>query len=85
MWDTRLYTGSGVDRNSYIYDDSVPGGEPISTNGRHEEIAIWIEEVEMVFDNHHPNGLPQAQWMSNLLCFGKLHLGRQFQVTEEYF
>lgn len=45
-------------RDSYIYDDSVPG-DAISMNGRHEGISILINEIEMVFDNHHPNGIPK--------------------------
>lgn len=41
-------------RSSYIYDDSVLEN-PISLNGRHEGIAMLINEVEIIFDNHHPN------------------------------
>ena len=71
-------------RNSYIYDDSVPG-DAISTNGRHEAIAIIIEGLERVFDNHHPEGISRDEWMSNLLFYGLVYAGQEFQVTEGEF
>lgn len=80
----KLYTGSATGANCFIFDDSVPT-EAISDNGRHEGIAITINGVETVFDNHHPDGLPREQWMNNLLFQGKLHFGQQFQVTEVNF
>lgn len=33
-----LYTGMGIGRNCYIYDDSVPGNA-ISVNGRHQDLS----------------------------------------------
>ena len=78
----KLYTGSVSAPNNYIYDDSVPG-DAISENGRHEGIAILINDVEMVFDNHHPDGVPRDEWMANLQFHGKILSGQQFQVTEE--
>jgi Papain fold toxin 2 len=80
-----LYTGTGIGRNSYIYDDSIVGGDAISLNGRHIAIAIMFNEVEIVFDNHHPEGIPKDQWINNLQFYGKIHLGQQFQITEEEF
>jgi hypothetical protein len=52
----KLYNGYGRGRNSGIYDDSVPG-DAISENGRHEGIAMVINSIETIFDNHHPDGL----------------------------
>ncbi|MCL1462873.1 papain fold toxin domain-containing protein [Argonema galeatum] len=80
----KLYTGTAIGRSSYIYDDSIPG-EPISLNGCHQGIIILIDAVEIVFDNHHPNGVPRDEWMNNLLFYGKLHYGQQFKVTEKEF
>ncbi|MBD2770596.1 hypothetical protein ICL16_00260 [Iningainema sp. BLCCT55] len=80
----KLYTGSGIGRDSYIYDDSVPS-DAISINGRHQAISIYNNEVEIIFDNHHPDGIPKTQWMANLQFHGKIYYGREFQITEEYF
>lgn len=80
----KLYTGSAIGRNSYIYDESV-SGDAISVNGRHQAIAIIIDELEMIFDNHHPDGITREQWLANLLFYNKLYHGQQFQVTEETF
>ncbi len=80
----KLYTGYGRGRNSGIYDDSVPG-EAISENGRHEGIAIVINSIETIFDNHHPDGLTRDKWMANLLFHGKIFNGLQFIVIEEDF
>jgi hypothetical protein len=73
-----------VGRNSYIYDESVPG-DAISINGHHEGITFIIDDQEMVFDNHHPQEILKDEWMSNLLFYGFLHEGREFQVTEKDF
>jgi len=80
----KLYTGAATGANCYIYDDSIPG-EAISVNGRHEGIAIFINNVEIVFDNHHPHGIPKKEWMNNLVFQGKIHYDQQFQVQEENF
>ncbi|MHC5932589.1 papain fold toxin domain-containing protein [Nostoc sp.] len=37
----KLYTGSAIGRNSYIYDENV-SGDAISVNGRHQGIAIIL-------------------------------------------
>ena len=81
----KLYTGSLIKPNNYIYDDSVPIEEAISENGRHQGIAIVINDVEIVYDNHHPAGLPRDEWMSNLQFHAKIFNGWQFQVNEEEF
>jgi hypothetical protein len=59
--------------------------EAISVNGRHEGIAIVINNIEIIFDNHHPDGLNIEQWMTNLLFHGKLFNDLQFIVIEEDF
>ena len=80
----KIYTGSAIQPNNYIYDDSVLA-EAISENGRHQGIAIFINNVETVIDNHHPDGIPRKEWMANLQFHGKIFYGQQFQVTEEEF
>ncbi|MCC3418183.1 MAG: hypothetical protein JGK28_09485 [Microcoleus sp. PH2017_07_MST_O_A] len=75
----KLYTGFGRGRNSGIYDDSVPR-DAISENGRHEGIGIVINNIETIFDNHHPDGLTKEQWMTNLQFHGKLFNDLQFIV-----
>jgi hypothetical protein len=80
----KLYTGSAIGRDSYIYDENV-SRDAISVNGRHQGIAIIINEVEMIFDHHHPDGITREQWLANLLFYRKLYYGQQFQITEEPF
>jgi hypothetical protein len=80
----KLYTGEAIGWNSNIYDDSVPG-EAISVNGRHEAIAIILNNVEIVFDNHHPSGLPRDEWMANLQFHDKILNNQQFESKEEKF
>ncbi|UBF29666.1 hypothetical protein K9N68_25880 [Kovacikia minuta CCNUW1] len=80
----KLYTGSVMKPNNYILDDSVPN-EAISENGRHEAVSVVIDSQEIVFDNHHPEGLPKLQWLANLQFHNKMMLGWEFQITEEVF
>ncbi len=80
----KLFTGSQIGRNSLIYDDSVPN-EAISENGIHEAIVIILNGVEVVFDNHHPDGLPREEWMSNLQFHDRIFRNLLFQVTESEF
>ena len=80
----KLYTGEAIGWNGNIYDDSVPG-EAISVNGRHEGIAIVINNVETVFDNHHSDGLPRDEWIANLQFHDKILNNKQFQTKEEEF
>ena len=51
----------------------------------HEGIAIVINNIEIIFDNYHPDGLNRKQWMTNLLFHGKLFNDLQFIVIEEDF
>jgi hypothetical protein len=46
---------------------------------------IIIDGVEMIFDNHHPDGITRNPWLANLLFYNKLYNGQQFQITEEPF
>jgi uncharacterized protein YqgQ len=80
----KLYTGSAIGRNSYIYDESV-SGDAIYLNGRHQAIALILNEVEIIFDNHHLDGLTREEWLANLLFYNKLYYGQQFEITEENF
>ena len=61
----KLYTGSAIGRDSYIYDESV-SGDAISINGRHQGIMIIIDAVEIIFDNHHPDGIISKSMVSQL-------------------
>jgi hypothetical protein len=60
-------------------------GYAISVNGRHEGVSIIVNGMEVIYDNLRPNGLPRNQWLDNLKFDGKLYLGKQFQITEQYF
>jgi hypothetical protein len=71
-------------RNCFLYDDSI-GGDAISETGYHEGVIIIIDGVEIVFDNHHPQGLPKREWLANFQFFGKIHLGQALIITEEDF
>ena len=68
---------------NYIYDDSM--GLAISENGSHEGVAVVIEGVEIVFDNHHPNGISRDEWLANLQFHDQLWAGKSFEITEEEF
>jgi hypothetical protein len=39
----------------------------------------------MVFDNHHPYGIPKEEWIENLQFYGKIHYYQKFDITEEDF
>jgi len=80
----KLYTGASTGANSFIYDEAFPE-EAISTNGRHQGIAVIINGIETVFDNHHPAGISRDEWMANFLFQGLVHFGQQFQITEIEF
>ncbi|WP_081694764.1 MULTISPECIES: papain fold toxin domain-containing protein [Planktothrix] len=68
----------------FLYDDSI-GGDAISETGYHEGVIIIIDGVEIVFDNHHPQGLSKGEWLANFQFFGKIHLGQELIITEEDF
>ncbi|WP_199328362.1 papain fold toxin domain-containing protein [Anabaena azotica] len=80
----KLYTGASTGANSFIYDETFPEAA-ISTNGRHQGVAIIINGIETVFDNHHPAGISRNEWMANLLFQGLVHFGQQFEITEIEF
>lgn len=80
----KLFTGDSVNRDAFIYDDSADEN-PISVNGRHEGISITIEGSEIIFDNHHAEGIERERWMANLLFVTRLHHGAAFQITEVEF
>ena len=77
-----------VDTNSQdpiygrIYDDSI--GELIATTGHHEGVIIEINNVELVFDNIHHQGIARLNWIQNLYS-PILDVGLEFQITETYF
>ena len=79
----KLYTGLASKWDENIYDDIIE--DVISVNGRHEGISIAIAEIETVYDNIHPNGIPRDEWIANLQFDSKVRLGNQFQVTENEF
>ena len=79
----KIYTGTAMGWDANIYDDLL--GYAISVNGRHEGVSIIVNGLEIVYDNLRPNGLPRGQWLDNLKFDGKLYLGRQFEITEQYF
>ncbi len=79
----KLYTGSQRGKDSGIWDDSVE--MTISENGRHEGIAIEMGGVEMVFDNHHPNGVPKEEWLKNLVFDEKIAGRAEFIIDVDTF
>lgn len=54
----RLFTGITKEPFCNIYHDQLQ--ENISTNGRHEAIAVEINGQELIFDNIHPNELSRV-------------------------
>ncbi|WP_017303313.1 papain fold toxin domain-containing protein [Spirulina subsalsa] len=81
----KINTQADLDyRNCFIYDDSI-GGDAISETGYHEGVLLTVDDVEMVFDNHHLNGTPKKEWLANFQFFGKIHLGQELVVIEEEF
>lgn len=78
----KLYTGRAKGKYGNIYHDGL--GKNISTNGRHEGIAVEIEGVEIIFDNIHQEGITREEWMSKFYCV-TLDLGGEFEVTEIEF
>ncbi len=54
-------------------------------NGHHQGVSILINNIETVFDNHHPTGIPKNQWLENLQFYGKLYAGKNFEIEESTF
>ncbi len=81
----KISTGADLDfRNSFLYDDSIPG-DAISETGYHEGVSVIVDGVEIVFDNNHPTGVRKEQWLANFQFFGKVHLGQELIIIEESF
>lgn len=75
----KLFTGSSQGKYGNIYHDKL--GYNISTNGRHQAIAVILDGVELVFDNLHPTGIPKDVWLSNFYCLA-MDLGSGFEIIE---
>ena len=76
--------------DDYIYDDSLPPNSEgisfaISENGHHEGVAVIVNGKDMVFDNHHPNGIPYEEWKKNLVFDSKIRFGAEFDESEYSF
>jgi hypothetical protein len=52
----KIYTGSAKGKYGNIYHDDLK--QNISTNRRHEAIAVQINGEELIFDNIHNQGIP---------------------------
>jgi hypothetical protein len=78
----RLFTGNTKEPFCNIYHERLQ--ENISTNGRHEAIAVEIDGQELIFDNIHPDGISRVNWTNNLYCPIQ-DLGATFQITETEF
>ncbi len=79
----KINTQANLDyRNCFLYDDSI-GEDAISETGYHEGVIVIIDGVEIVFDNHHPEGMPKKEWLANFQFFGKIHLGQELVIIEE--
>ncbi|QLE58970.1 papain fold toxin domain-containing protein [Nostoc sp. TCL26-01] len=78
----KLDTGSQDPIYGRIYDDSI--GELIATTGHHEGIIIQIDDIEIVFDNIHYQGITRLDWMENLYS-PIMEIGKELQITEIYF
>ncbi len=77
-----LFTGSTEDPFCNIYHERLQ--QNISINGRHEAIAVLVDEQELIFDNIHPEGISRVDWINNFYCSAQ-DLGGNFQVTETEF
>lgn len=78
-----LFTGITEDPFSNIYHEERR--ENISVNGRHEAIAVTINDGEFIFDNIHPQGVfLRRKWLENFYFPGK-DMGMDFQITEIEF
>lgn len=77
-----LFTGSTKEPFCNIYHERLQ--ENISTNGRHQAIAVEINGQELIFDNIHPAGISRVEWMNNLYCPIQ-DLGADFQIAETEF
>lgn len=56
----------------------------VSTNGKHQAIAVEIESQELIFDNINPKGISKLDWKNNFHSPIQ-DLGGDFQITETEF
>jgi Papain fold toxin 2 len=77
-----FFTGNTKEPFCNIYHERLQ--ENISTNGRHEAIAVEIDGQELIFDNIHSSGISRVNWMNNLYCPIQ-DLGETVQITETEF
>jgi hypothetical protein len=75
----RISTGSSEEPFGNIYHEGLQ--QNIATNGQHEGIALTIEDIELIFDNIHHQGIPRRIWLNNFYCPIK-DLGGNFQIEE---
>ena len=52
---------------------------------RQFSMLTYLDGIEIVFDNHHPQGVAKVEWLANFQFFGKIHLGQELIVIEENF
>jgi hypothetical protein len=78
----KIYTGSAKGKYGNIYHDDLK--QNISTNGRHEAIAVEINREELIFDNIHNQGIPRQEWLGKFYCLA-IELGGQFEIEEIKF
>ena len=78
----KLYTGRSTGKYGNIYHDRL--GCNISTNGRHEGVAVEIGGEEIIFDNIDNEGISRQEWLDNFYCVA-MDLGGGFEITEIEF
>lgn len=77
-----LSTGTTQKPFCNIYCDRLQ--QNISVNGRHTAIAVLINGQEKIFDNIHPQGVSQVEWVESF--YSPIQdLGQRFQITETEF
>lgn len=78
----KLFTGSIEEPFCNIFHEALM--KNISVNGRHEAIAVDINNGELIFDNLHPQGILRRDWLYNL--YSPMNdMGEDFQITEVDF
>ncbi len=82
MHQIEIYTGSAKGKYGNIYHDDLR--QNISTNGRHEGIAVKIDGEELIFDNIHKEGITKEKWLRKFYCLA-IELGGKFEIEEIEF
>ncbi|MBC7971078.1 MAG: hypothetical protein H7Z11_13330, partial [Verrucomicrobia bacterium] len=77
-----LSTGTTNEPFCNIYHDRLQ--QNISQNGRHEAIAVIINQRELIFDNIYPEGSSRADWINSFYSPVQ-DLGGEFGITEIVF